>query len=234
MAASRTIIWSPHSDRNQFLVSGTELKLYDWIPPVCCHSSLVDTTFNLSPVRRWPRQGSICLQCPQNHASHGESTFILLAMYSLFWQCADWCPDPTRPDLIAVGLTTGKTLLLRMHDTLTTDASTDSRGGPMSPRGAAMRQYPVLGVKMSRPCNVVSFSKTHPHLLAAGLDKVRNDPCLLVWDVSQAVDSACHTPNTHGSMTPTQSRYNEKIVSHWKPDGKAPAGRGRKNAGVSK
>ena len=48
--------------------------------------------------------------------------------------------------------------------------------------------YPVLGVKMSRPCNVVSFSQSHPNLLACGLDKVRNDPCLLVWDVSQAID----------------------------------------------
>jgi hypothetical protein len=34
MVASRSIIWSPHNDRNQFLVSGAELKLYEWVPEV--------------------------------------------------------------------------------------------------------------------------------------------------------------------------------------------------------
>ncbi|KAI7863038.1 hypothetical protein BDF14DRAFT_1848124 [Spinellus fusiger] len=97
-------------------------------------------------------------------------------------------------------------------------------------RAHAMRQspqqyqhhYPVLGVKMSRPCNVVSFSKTHPQLLATGLDKVRNDPCLLVWDVSQAMDNYCGTPT--GAQTPTISSTRHRpsdvrsSITSWKPE----------------
>lgn len=89
------------------------------------------------------------------------------------------------------------------------------------------KQYPSLGVKLSRSSNVVSFSKTHPHLLAAGLDKVRNDPCLLVWDVTRSIDSYCNTPT--GSQTPTaafsnsirghvQQESRSTITSQWRID----------------
>ncbi|RKP27136.1 WD40-repeat-containing domain protein, partial [Syncephalis pseudoplumigaleata] len=46
--------------------------------------------------------------------------------------------------------------------------------------------YPAFGVRYSRPCNVVAFSEAEPRLLATGLDKVRNDHCLAIWDVEQA------------------------------------------------
>lgn len=154
-------------------------------------------------------------------------------------QCADWSPDPNRPDLIACGLTTGKTLLVRLQDHVLGDIAYGSSENLHSPTGpsrsasttsnraqphttVAPIQYPVLSVKMSRPCNVVSFSKTNPHLLAAGLDKVRNDPCLLVWDVSQAVDSYNNTPT--GSQTPTPAHHSSQveprmtISSNWKLD----------------
>jgi hypothetical protein len=81
---------------------------------------------------------------------------------------------------------------------------------------------------MSRSSNVVSFSKTHPHLLAAGLDKVRNDPCLLVWDVSRSLDSYCNTPT--GSQTPTafpsirghtQQESRSSIGAQWRVDNRS-------------
>jgi hypothetical protein len=135
---------------------------------------------------------------------------------------------------VAVGLTTGKTLLVRMQEHALTDSpfansegiqtptplqrtntigrnqsntnyNTSSNNNTIQQSYYQQQQYPVLGVKMSRPCNVVSFSKTHPHLLAAGLDKVRNDPCLLVWDISRSLDSYSNTPS--GSQTPTSSNY---------------------------
>lgn len=90
------------------------------------------------------------------------------------------------------------------------------------------KQYPSLGVKMSRSSNVVSFSKTHPYLLAAGLDKVRNDPCLLVWDVSRSLDSYCNTPT--GSQTPTafpsirghtQQESRSSIGAQWRVDNRS-------------
>ncbi|KAI9480747.1 MAG: hypothetical protein EXX96DRAFT_191846 [Benjaminiella poitrasii] len=91
------------------------------------------------------------------------------------------------------------------------------------------KQYPSLGVKLSRSSNVVSFSRTHPHLLAAGLDKVRNDPCLLVWDVTRSLDSYCNTPT--GSQTPntpvtfpiirgfTQQETRNTITNQWRMEG---------------
>ncbi|KAF7724390.1 hypothetical protein EC973_001115 [Apophysomyces ossiformis] len=128
--------------------------------------------------------------------------------------CADWSPDSSCSDLIAVGLTTGKTLLVRMHEHMPLESPyPSSESTPTVAYRPALgrsqlrhstsngQQYPTLAVKMSRPCNVVSFSKTHPHLLAAGLDKVRNDPCLLVWDVSQAIDNYSGSPS--GVQTPT-------------------------------
>ncbi|KAI8890822.1 hypothetical protein K501DRAFT_236548 [Backusella circina FSU 941] len=203
MVASRSIIWSPHNDRNQFLVSGAELKLYEWLP--------------------------------ETNELPGRAHFISSIPNITLMMCADWSPDPNCPDLVAVGLTTGKTLLVRMQEHALTDspfansegiqtptplqrtntigrnqANTNhntgsSNTGSMQQPYYQQQQYPVLGVKMSRPCNVVSFSKTHPHLLAAGLDKVRNDPCLLVWDISRSLDSYSNTPS--GSQTPTSSNF---------------------------
>ncbi|CDH56705.1 wd repeat protein ybl104c [Lichtheimia corymbifera JMRC:FSU:9682] len=189
MASTRSIIWSPHSDRNQFLVSGNELKLYEWIPETIGQS--------------------------------GKAVLVSTIPKITLVMCTDWCPDPQRSDLIAVGLTTGKTVLVRMQDHIQTDYPTSAADSPQSPlyrstsrpsissssataaaAAAITKPYPVLGVKMSRPCNVVSFSPTHPHLLAAGLDKVRNDPCLLVWDISQAVEAS-----SAGPQTPTTPYY---------------------------
>ncbi|KAI9264074.1 hypothetical protein BDA99DRAFT_559383 [Phascolomyces articulosus] len=192
MASSRSIIWSPHPDSNRFLVSGTELKLYEWIPPTS------DTPGSAHYISNIPK--------------------IALVM------CADWSPDPYQRDLIAVGLTTGRTLLVRMQNDIYLDSPyPSSADGPNSPNpvyrntarnaanttGSKQSSYPVLGVKMSRPCNVVSFSQSNPHLLACGLDKVRNDPCLLVWDVSQAIDSTSDTPTgmpTTSNLTGTNDR----------------------------
>lgn len=98
---------------------------------------------------------------------------------------------------------------------------------PTQPQPQQQKQYPSLGVKMSRSSNVVSFSETYPHLLAAGLDKVRNDPCLLVWDVSRSLDSYCNTPT--GSQTPTafpsirghaQKESRSSIGNQWRLDGR--------------
>ncbi|KAI8050673.1 uncharacterized protein B0P05DRAFT_563144 [Gilbertella persicaria] len=187
----RSIIWSPHQGQNQFLAGGTELKLYEWVP--------------------------------ETHDAPGRARYISTIPDITLMMCADWSPDSNCPDLVAVGLTTGRTLLVRMHEHSLTDYP-NADGLETSTQGRAtiysnthlirkqtqqstqiqqQKQYPSLGVKLSRSSNVVSFSKTHPHLLAAGLDKVRNDPCLLVWDVSRSLDSYCNTPT--GSQTPTKS-----------------------------
>ncbi|KAI8143120.1 hypothetical protein BJV82DRAFT_611432 [Fennellomyces sp. T-0311] len=183
MASSPSIIWSPHPDSNKFLVGGTELKLYEWIPATS------DTP--------------------------GSAHFLLSNIPKIVVMCADWSPDPYQRDLIAIGLITGKTLLVRMQSDIMDSpypSSTDGINSPTplyrNPSRSSTKQPPTLGVKMSRPCNVVSFSQTHPHLLACGLDKVRNDPCLLVWDVSQAIDGDTPTGTTPSTPHLTDRKFN--------------------------
>ncbi|KAI9703646.1 MAG: hypothetical protein M1836_007416 [Candelina mexicana] len=73
----------------------------------------------------------------------------------------DW--SPVNEGLVAVGLPSGEATLLRIDDNSNKTYS--------------------FSVKNQRWCNTVSLS--NKGLLAAGLDKVRNDFCLNIWDISQ-------------------------------------------------
>ena len=76
----------------------------------------------------------------------------------------DWAPhDET---LVAVGQWSGEVTVLRIDDS--------------SPNIS-------LPAKHQRLCNAVAFSRTG--LLAAGLERVRNDFCLNIWDVNQRLSN---------------------------------------------
>lgn len=78
----------------------------------------------------------------------------------------------------------------------------------------------MLPVKSSRACNVVKFSSTYPNLLAVGLDKARNESCLMVWDVSQA--TSLDESRSPGAMTPIQAGdtgISSQVVNAWKGHG---------------
>ncbi len=77
-------------------------------------------------------------------------------------RCVDW--SPAEDGLVAVGQTSGESLLIQLS-------------------GNSHTAVP-LPVKHQRSCNSVSFNSTG-YLLATGLDKVRNDFCLNIWDVNQ-------------------------------------------------
>ncbi|KAF9583248.1 hypothetical protein BGW38_009933, partial [Lunasporangiospora selenospora] len=107
-------------------------------------------------------------------------------------KCFTWSPDSNYMDLTAVGLTTGRTMLIRMHRSepwIFEDKGNEFR--PDAPRQVSIAQnqrvYPSFSARHSRACNVVAFSKGAPNLLAVGLDKVRNDYCLMVWDIEQSL-----------------------------------------------
>jgi hypothetical protein len=72
----------------------------------------------------------------------------------------DW--SPSTPGLVAVGTATGIVNLLRIDD--------------------GSNAYIELGLRMSRTCQAVAFNTGG--LLAVGLDRIRNDQCLYVWDVN--------------------------------------------------
>lgn len=77
----------------------------------------------------------------------------------------DW--SPVNEALVAIGQSSGEAAILRMDD--------DSQA-PI-----------VFPIRNQRYCNAVAFSTQN--LLAAGLDKVRNDFCLNIWDVNQRLST---------------------------------------------
>ncbi|KAI0355754.1 hypothetical protein OH77DRAFT_1402535 [Trametes cingulata] len=90
-------------------------------------------------------------------------------------KCFAWSPDPVLDDLIAVGFGNGRVDLLRL------EASKHARNGVLS-NGPAVS----LPARNTRACNALAFSSADPSYLAVGLDKVRNDPSLLIWDIQSA------------------------------------------------
>lgn len=73
----------------------------------------------------------------------------------------DW--SPANPGLVAMGTSRGEIHLLRVDDN-----SNDSL---------------ILPLKLQRACHSVAFNTTG--LLAVGLERVRNDQCLQIWDLNQ-------------------------------------------------
>jgi len=73
----------------------------------------------------------------------------------------DWSPNVR--GLVAVGTTHGEVHLLRVDDNSNANLT--------------------LPLKLQRSCQSVAFNTTG--LLAVGLDRVRNDACLQIWDVNQ-------------------------------------------------
>ncbi|EIW63592.1 uncharacterized protein TRAVEDRAFT_43879 [Trametes versicolor FP-101664 SS1] len=90
-------------------------------------------------------------------------------------KCFAWSPDPVLDDLVAVGFGNGRVDLLRL------EASKHARSGVLS-HGPAVS----LPARNTRACNALAFSSEDPSYLAVGLDKVRNDPSLLIWDIQSA------------------------------------------------
>lgn len=73
----------------------------------------------------------------------------------------DW--SPAVPGLVVVGTSHGEVSLLRVDDN--SNASL------------------TLPLKLQRSCQSVAFNTTG--LLAVGLDRIRNDSCLQIWDINQ-------------------------------------------------
>jgi hypothetical protein len=93
----------------------------------------------------------------------------------IYIQTFAWSPDPAFEDLIAVGLSTGRVDLLRLEATKHT-------------RRTAAVQRPIVSLtaRNSRACNALDFCRVDPNFIAVGLDKVRGDSSLVIYDISSA------------------------------------------------
>jgi len=116
-------------------------------------------------------------------------------------QCFAWCPSKNIDDLVAVGHSTGRVDLLRLNP---------SRYAEPGPEVS-------LPVRNQRSCNALSWRDSS--YLAVGLDKVRNDSSLLVWDITQSlpVFSSSNTSHSTTLLTngarPVQHHAQGELVS---------------------
>ncbi|OZJ06354.1 hypothetical protein BZG36_00690 [Bifiguratus adelaidae] len=171
---NQSILWSPREGDKRFIIASQDLRMYEWLP----------------------------------EASNDDN-------------CFDWCPSSNYGDIVAVGLTTGRVVLVPMEPQQVPDGSPymnfQERRSPRydntsitrsaivntSAAAASLSQYPTLITKHSRACNVVTFSKADPKYIATGLDKARNDWCLMIWDIEQALDGNPETLVEDTTAKPT-------------------------------
>ncbi|KAF7506421.1 hypothetical protein GJ744_011775 [Endocarpon pusillum] len=95
----------------------------------------------------------------------------------------DW--SPTHEGVVAVGQLSGEATVLRIDD-----------------GSQAVLSFPV---RSERFCNAIAFN--NQGLLAAGLDRVRTDHCLNIWDLQQQLPSG----STSGFVTSSGRTYPEPL-----------------------
>ncbi|KUI62153.1 SEH-associated protein 4 [Cytospora mali] len=100
---------------------------------------------------------------PTGHARRGRFDYRKVSKHDDVPPLTTYDWSPSIPGLVAVGSSTGVVNLLRVDDN--------------------SNAYMELSLKVARTCLAVAFNTTG--LLAVGLDRVRNDQCLHVWDVNR-------------------------------------------------
>lgn len=106
------------------------------------------------------------LYAATGHAKPGRFDFEKRSKHSEFSHLNTYDWSPHHRELVAVGTAQGDVQILRVDD--------DSN---------ASFNY---SLKLQRSCQTVAFNTTG--LLAVGLDRVRNDACLQIWDVNRRLD----------------------------------------------
>ena len=121
---------------------------------------------------------------------------------------------------MAVGLTTGKVDLIRL------EASKQAQHKNVLSSGPSV----TLPVRNSRSCNALAFSIADPNYLAVGLDKVRGDSSLIIWDISTLTSSlslpitaptnvttSASRPQPHIPRLDNQARIDPRILQQHAP-----------------
>lgn len=86
---------------------------------------------------------------------------------------------------MAVGLSTGRVDLLRLEATKHARRNNILSSGPIV----------SLPVRNTRSCNALAFCTADPNYLAVGLDKVRGDCSLVIWDISSSASVLSLSPS---------------------------------------
>ncbi|KAL8670414.1 MAG: hypothetical protein Q9168_005043 [Polycauliona sp. 1 TL-2023] len=100
----------------------------------------------------------------------------------------DWSPHDE--SIVAVGDISGSATVIQLDD---------SQAAPTT-----------LPVRQQRPCNAVAFSKTG--LLATGLERVRVDFCLNIWDISRRLSESTPTSGK-SSLEPVRKLASSETIT---------------------
>ncbi|KAH7339923.1 hypothetical protein B0J17DRAFT_657328 [Rhizoctonia solani] len=117
----------------------------------------------------------------QWNSDAGEVRTLASQSELIHMRCLAWSPHPAIDDLVGVGLTTGIVELFRLNSNVA--SLPNSHNSLEAPRVA------TLPVKYQRPCHAIEFSPIDPNYLAVGLEKTRNEPSLLIWDIERSARS---------------------------------------------
>lgn len=154
----KRLLWHPRHQSRFVVGGGSQITLYEWIS-------------ESSEIKQVTAQQDL------PHMRVKILPYVtLLATDSTSEQCFAWSPDPALDDLVAVGHSSGKVDLMRLEATKQSKERILSSGPTVA-----------LPVRNSRACNSLAFSTADPSYLAVGLDKVRGDHSLIVWDVHAAI-----------------------------------------------
>lgn len=100
-------------------------------------------------------------------------------------QCFDWFPDKSKQDVCAFGLSSGDVYAVTLN-----------RSEPLF-----FWKTPYRG---GCGCNAVAFNPLKPNLLAAGLDKARNEMSCKIWDIqttSEILKSVGDSKHSEGTQS---------------------------------
>ncbi|KAK3770064.1 hypothetical protein RRG08_043220 [Elysia crispata] len=112
---------------------------------------------------------------PDENGKQSMSTITQLASNTdlPFMKCVAWCPRPQPKNVFAVAQASGRVSIIGFGN----DKNEDLVGKEFN-------------VRFNRQCNYLSWNTLETNLLAEGLDRNRNEPCVLIWDVVNSMPEA--------------------------------------------
>ncbi|KAI1281364.1 hypothetical protein F5Y07DRAFT_354486 [Xylaria sp. FL0933] len=126
------------------------------------------------------QQRVVQLYKPTGHARRGRFDYERVAKLDDIPPLSTYDWSPRYPGLVAIGTASGTISILNLND--------------------STNHYLEQRLKFTRFCQAIAFNTGT--LLAVGLERVRNDQCLQVWDVNRLADIKPNTswPSLDGSI----------------------------------
>ncbi|ESO96272.1 hypothetical protein LOTGIDRAFT_174927 [Lottia gigantea] len=105
-------------------------------------------------------------------------------------KCVAWYPKTDFKNLLAVGQPNGHVVLTSIGNSLSNDITGKE-----------------FALKHVRQCNYVAWNPIESHLIAEGLEKHKNDPCIAIWDINHNA-----VPSDYGSSERSRYSYSDPGV----------------------